>query len=144
MAKNIGILGTGAVGQTIGASLAELGYQVMIGTRDVSKTMAKTERNQYGGPPFAEWQKQHQNIKVGSFAETAKFGAIIFNCTNGSGALDALRSANPDNLKGKTVVDISNPLDFSKGMPPDADPSIHKHELARRRDSEGVARGEPR
>src|SRR3990170_1020878 len=118
MAKNIGILGTGAVGRTIGARLTELGYQVMIGTRDVSKTTANTERNQYGGPPFSEWHQQHQNIKLESFAESAKYGAIIFNCTNGGGALDALRAAGADNLKGKTVVDISNPLDFSKGMPP--------------------------
>ncbi len=118
MAIQVGILGTGAVGRTIGSRLTELGHHVMIGTRDVSKTMAKTERNQYGGPPFGEWHKQHRNIHVGSFAETAAFGEIIFNCTSGSGALDALRSANPQNLKGKTVVDISNPLDFSKGMPP--------------------------
>lgn len=118
MAKNIGILGTGVVGRTIGAKLMTLGYGVTIGTRDVSKTMAKTERNQYGGPPYSEWHKQNPKITLGSFAEAAKFGEIIVNATNGGAAIEALRLAMPDNLKGKTVIDISNPLDFSKGMPP--------------------------
>ena len=124
MAKNIGILGTGMVGRTIGARLAELGYPVMIGTRDVAKTQAKTEKGPYGGPTFAEWHKQHQNIKLGSFAEAAKFGEILFNCTNGVASLEVFQAAKPENVKGKTVIDISNPLDFSKGMPPSLVPQF--------------------
>jgi 8-hydroxy-5-deazaflavin:NADPH oxidoreductase len=56
MSKNIGILGTGVVAQTIAAKLNELGYSITIGTRNVTKTLAYTERNQYDGPPFAEWK----------------------------------------------------------------------------------------
>ena len=118
MAVKVGILGTGVVGQTLAGKLTELGYPVTIGTRDVSKTMANTDRNPYGGAPFAEWHKQYGQVKLGTFAEAARFGDIIFICTNGAATLDALKQAKPDNFKGKTVVDISNPLDFSRGMPP--------------------------
>ncbi len=118
MAKKIGILGTGMVGQTIAAKLTDLGYEVMVGTRDVSKTQANKEKTPMGGPPFSEWHKSHQGVKLGTFADAAKFGEIAFLCTNGHGSLDALKLAKSENLKGKTVIDISNPLDFSKGMPP--------------------------
>lgn len=115
---NIGVLGTGVVGQTLAAKLSDLGYQVAIGTRDPAKTLAKKEPNQYGGPPFSEWQKNHQKVKLGTFAEAAKFGETLFVCTNGTGTMDALKHAKSENFKGKTVIDITNPLDFSKGMPP--------------------------
>jgi hypothetical protein len=118
MATKIGILGTGMVGQTIGAKLVELGYPVTIGTRDAAKTLAKKERNQYGGPSFGEWHSHHQEIQVGSFSDAAKFGDIVFNCTNGAATMDAIGLAGKENLRAKTLVDISNPLDFSKGMPP--------------------------
>ena len=113
----IGILGTGVVGQTIAGKLNELGHEVMIGTRDVAKTKATTERTPMG-PAFGEWHKGHQNIILGTFAEAAKFGERVFLCTNGAGTLDAIKLAGALNFSGKTVADISNPLDFSKGMPP--------------------------
>jgi 8-hydroxy-5-deazaflavin:NADPH oxidoreductase len=118
MAKTSGILGTGMVGRTIAAKLMELGYQVKIGTRDVASTMAKKDRNQYGAPSFAEWHSHHQNISVGSFNEAATFGELIFLCTLGAAALDVVRLAGSESFKSKTVIDISNPLDFSRGMPP--------------------------
>ena len=37
---------------------------------------------------------------------------------SGAGSLDALKSAGAQNLLGKVLVDVANPLDFSKGMPP--------------------------
>ncbi|MEX2117867.1 MAG: NAD(P)-binding domain-containing protein [Bacteroidota bacterium] len=114
----LGILGTGVVGQTIAAKLKELGHEVMIGTRDVSKTQASQEKTAMGSPPFSEWHKGHQNVKLGTFAEASKFGERVFLCTNGAGTLDAIKLAGPENFNGKTVADISNPLDFSKGMPP--------------------------
>ena len=106
------------VGQTIAARLPELGYEVTVGTRDVAKTKANKERSPMGTPPFSEWHARHSDVKLGTFAEAAKFGEVTFLCTNGAGTLDAVKAARPENLKGKTVVDISNPLDFSKGMPP--------------------------
>jgi predicted dinucleotide-binding enzyme len=99
-----GVLGSGTVGQAISTRLAELGHDVMIGTRDPNK--------------LSEWQASHEDVKIGSFAETAGHGEIIFNATNGAGSLDVLNMAGESNLNGKVLVDISEPLDFSKGMPP--------------------------
>lgn len=54
----------------------------------------------------------------GTFADAAAFGEAVFNCTNGMAALSALEAAGTDNLAGKVLVDVANPLDFSHGMPP--------------------------
>jgi predicted dinucleotide-binding enzyme len=112
------------VGQTIGAKLAELGYPVMIGTRDVAKTQSNMARNAYGAPSFAEWHKQHQNIRLGTFADAAQFGSILFLCTSGGGTLEAIKLAGTKHFSGKPLVDISNPLDFSRGTPPSLVPQL--------------------
>lgn len=115
---NIGVLGTGIVGQTIAGKLAELGHEVMIGTREVAQTMARTDPGPYGQPPFSAWLKQNPGARLGSYFEATRHGEVIINATNGTGSLDALRQASEGNLIGKILIDIANPLDFSKGMPP--------------------------
>jgi 8-hydroxy-5-deazaflavin:NADPH oxidoreductase len=117
---NIGILGTGMVGQVVGAALATKGHSVMIGTRDVQKSLASSEPNAYGLPAFGIWHKDNQHIKVGTFAEAAKFGELLVNATSGLVSLDALKAGGTDNLGSKILIDIANELDFSKGMPPRA------------------------
>ncbi len=114
----IGILGTGTVAQTVGARLVELGHEVMLGTRDVAQTMARTDPDPYGRPPFSAWLSENPGAKVGSFAEAASSAEVVVNATNGIGSLDALHQAGESNLDGKILVDIANPLDFSRGMPP--------------------------
>ena len=114
----IGVLGTGMVGQAIAGRLAELGHDVMVGTRDVAATLAKTEPGMMGNPPFSLWQQDHKQVKLGTFAEAAAHGELLFNCTSGHVALDALKLADAANLNHKVLIDISNPLDFSRGMPP--------------------------
>lgn len=114
----IGILGTGVVGQTLGAKLAEIGHEVMVGTRDVGQTLARTDPDPYGSPPFSVWHQAHPTVRLGTFAEAARLGALIINATNGLGALEALRLSGAPNLGGKILIDVSNPLDFSQGMPP--------------------------
>jgi predicted dinucleotide-binding enzyme len=114
----IGIMGTGMVGQTIGASLVELGHEVRIGTRDVAKTLARTEPDGYGNPPFSVWHKQNPKITLGTFAEAAAFGQLIINATAGGASLAALEAAGAANLNGKVLIDVANPLDASQGMPP--------------------------
>ncbi len=117
---NIGILGTGMVGQVVGAALAAKGHTVMIGTRDIAKAIANTDKNAMGMPGFGAWHKDNQHIQVGTFANTAKFGQVLVNATSGLGSLEALKSAGADNLSSKVLIDIANELDFSKGMPPRA------------------------
>jgi len=114
----IGVLGSLTVGRTIAAKTAELGHDVVLGTRDPAATLARSEPDAMGTPPFAEWHGQQPEVRLGTFADAAAHGGILFNATNGSGSLEALGLAGADALRGKALVDISNPLDFSRGMPP--------------------------
>jgi predicted dinucleotide-binding enzyme len=112
---NYGVLGTGTVGQTLSAKLDELGHDVMIGTRDVEQTLARTGPDRLGNPPFSAWHEQHPGVKPGSFAETAAHGEIVINATNGQATLSVLEAAGADNLNGKILIDVANPLVFSQG-----------------------------
>jgi predicted dinucleotide-binding enzyme len=114
----VGVLGAGAVGQTIGGKLTDLGHDVVIGTRDVAQTLARTEPSPMGLPPFSAWLRQHTDAHLGTFADAARHGDILVNATNGMGSLEALHQAGASNLNGKVLLDVANPLDFSHGMPP--------------------------
>ncbi len=114
----IGVLGTGVVGQALAAKLSELGHGIMIGTRDPAATLARSTPDMYGNPPIREWLELHPKIELGTFAEAAAFGELLVNATQGAAAPAALAAAGADNLADKVLIDISNPLDFSKGMPP--------------------------
>jgi predicted dinucleotide-binding enzyme len=114
----IGVFGTGIVGRTIAARLVELGHSVSMGTRSPADTLARSGPDPMGNEPVSAWLKQHPQIKLVPYAEAAREGEILVNATNGSGSLDALRAAGEGNLNGKILMDISNPLDFSRGMPP--------------------------
>jgi predicted dinucleotide-binding enzyme len=107
MRMKLGVLGTGMVGNTVASKLVQLGHEVKMGSRTS------------GNEKAVQWAKANgPRASNGTFAETAEFGEIIFNCTAGAASLEALKLAGAKNLKGKILVDISNPLDFSKGMPP--------------------------
>jgi predicted dinucleotide-binding enzyme len=99
----IGILGSGMVGQALAAKLAEQGQEVMVSSRNPAKVAA--------------WAGS-VGVKVGSLSDTAAHGEIVINATKGDASLEALRAAGEANLAGKILVDIANPLDFSRGMPP--------------------------
>lgn len=103
---NIAVLGTGMVGNTIGKKLIELGYTVMMGSRTADNEKAAKFVSDNGSKALQ-----------GTFADAANFGELIFLCTKGEATLDIVQLAKPENFKGKVVIDISNPLDFSKGMP---------------------------
>ena len=89
----IGILGTGVVGQTLAGKLRKLGHDVVIGSR----TGGEDKR---------------------PFAEAAAHGEVLINATGGVNSLAALDAAGAENIDGKVLIDVSNPLDFSRGMPP--------------------------
>ena len=103
----IGILGTGVVGRTLGGGLARNGHDVMLGGRSATNEKA------------AAWVRENASHgRQGTFADAASFGEIVFNCTSGGASLDALRLAGAANLSTKVLVDVANPLDFSRGTPP--------------------------
>jgi hypothetical protein len=114
----IGILGTGVVGQTIAEKLSQLGHSVMMGTRDKQATLAKTGKDNFGRPPFSEWLKNNSKVQFGTYSDAASFGEFLVNATSGTGSIEALKLAGENNMANKVLLDISNPLDFSKGMPP--------------------------
>lgn len=115
---NIGIIGTGNVAQQVGAKLMEAGHALVFGTRDVAATLSRTDADGFGNPPFAVWVKTHPKATLASFAEAAIHGQLVINATGGMVSLAALEAAGHENLAGKIIVDIANPLDFSQGFPP--------------------------
>lgn len=115
---NIAILGTGAVGRALAAGLAGAGHQVQLGTRDPAVTVARTEPDRFGQPPLPDWLEVHPGVQLVTFAQAAAAAEMVFNATSGDVSQEVLRAAGADNLAGKVLVDVSNPLDFSAGFPP--------------------------
>ena len=111
--KKIGILGTGMVGITLADKFLELNHEVMLGSRS-----ATNEKS-------IEWaKKKPDKAKTGTYEQTAAFADILFLCVKGDAAVSTVKSLKAENLKNKTLIDITNPLDFSKGMPPILVPSL--------------------
>lgn len=113
----VAVFGTGIVGQTIAEKLVSLGKEVVMGTRDVAAALGSTKPN-LGGVTLADWHKNNQAVTLAAYAEAASQADIIFNAVSGSGTLPALQAAGVENLKGRVLLDIANPLDFSQGFPP--------------------------
>lgn len=106
----IAVLGTGMVGTTIASKLIALGHEVRLGSR--------TADNDKGKAWLARIDSRAAAASLGDYADAAAFGELVFNCTAGMASIDALTAAGADNLDGKLLLDLANPLDFSKGMPP--------------------------
>jgi predicted dinucleotide-binding enzyme len=103
---NIGVLGTGSVGQALAGKFVALGHPVRMGAREAGNAKA------------ADWAAAAgSGASTGTFADAAAFGELVINATAGVGSVDAVRAA-AAGLQGKVLIDVSNPLDFSKGMPP--------------------------
>jgi len=103
----VGILGTGDVGKALGRGFIALGHEVKMGAREAAN------------PKAADWVKEAgAKASAGTFADAAKFGEIVVLATLGTATEEVLRSVGADPFKGKAVLDATNPLDFSKGMPP--------------------------
>jgi predicted dinucleotide-binding enzyme len=115
---DIAVLGTGSVGRALAARLDELGHHVVVGTRDPRATLARTEPDGMGNPPYATWQADHEAVGLATFADAAAGAELVVNASSGDAALTVLEQAGAANLAGKVLVDIANPLDFSQGFPP--------------------------
>lgn len=103
----VAVLGTGSVGRRIAGKLIELGHEVTMGSRSAD------------GEALREWvDGTGEGAAGGTFAEAAASAELVFNCTSGQASLEALTAAGAESLAGKVLVDVSNPLDFSAGMPP--------------------------
>lgn len=95
--KKIGILGSGIVGPTLANGFLTHGYEVMIGTGDVTK--------------LNEWKaKAGEKASVGSFSDAAAFGDLVVLAVKGTAALEGIKKAGAANLSGKIVIDTTNPI----------------------------------
>lgn len=92
----VGIIGSGEVGQALAAGFMKHGHEVMLGTRNVAK--------------LADWKAQNDKGRTGSFSGAAAFGELLVLAVKGGAALDALRAAGGANLRGKPVIDATNPI----------------------------------
>ncbi|WP_030718147.1 NADPH-dependent F420 reductase [Streptomyces sp. NRRL F-2580] len=108
------VLGTGIVGRTLAARLASLGHEVVIGTRDPGATAGRAE--------YADWQAGQPGVRLAGFAEAARDGDTLVNATGGQVSIAALTEADAAHLDGKILIDVANPLDFSRGFPPSLEP----------------------
>jgi 8-hydroxy-5-deazaflavin:NADPH oxidoreductase len=112
----ISVIGTGNVGRFLAAKIAHAGHAVVVGTRNPDGTLARTETSATGAAPFSEWHSGHRNIPLVALAEAGEHGELIVNATAGAGSLAALQATGPHD--GKIIMDVANPLDFSRGFPP--------------------------
>ncbi len=101
----IAVLGTGAVGRTLALGFARLGHEVSVGTRDVATTRIRGE-------------DEVADLTLLSYAQAAQGAELVVNAVSGAGSMAALEAAGEPNLAAKTLIDVSNPLDFSHGFPP--------------------------
>jgi len=99
-----GVLGTGTVGRVLAGRLVEVGHEVRMGSRTPDNEAAATWAAEAG-----------PNASHGTFADAAEFGHTVMNCTGGAVSLDALAAAGAENLAGKVLIDVSNPLTFETG-----------------------------
>lgn len=95
--KKIGVLGSGAVAKVLAKGCINAGYDVTVGTRDQGK--------------LADWKHQNPTGKIASFSETAKFGDIIILAVKGTATKQVLEMCGKENLKGKTIIDATNPIE---------------------------------
>jgi predicted dinucleotide-binding enzyme len=95
--KKIGVIGSGAVAKALGNGFLKHGYEVMLSSRDVIK--------------LADWKEKGGNrAQTGNFADAAKFGDIVVLAVLGTAAAEAIEEAGPQHLRGKTVIDTTNPI----------------------------------
>jgi NADPH-dependent F420 reductase len=101
----IAVIGTGSVGRTLAAGFTRVGHDVVVGTRDPEATRAR-----------AEWTDS--DLQLVALGEAGKDADVVVNATRGNGSEEALRGVGAEALAGKVILDVSNPLDMSRGFPP--------------------------
>jgi hypothetical protein len=92
----IGVIGSGDVGKALAGGFLKHGHDVVISTREPAK--------------LADWAKQNPRGRVASSPEAAKFAELAVLAVKGTAAAAAVRAAGPENLKGKPVIDTTNPI----------------------------------
>jgi 8-hydroxy-5-deazaflavin:NADPH oxidoreductase len=98
----IGVIGSGDVGRILATAFLKEGHTVTLGTREVTKEAV------------VKWKNENAGALTGSFTDAAKYGEVILLATLGEGAEEAIKLAGIENLKGKVIIDATNPIDHTK------------------------------
>ena len=92
----IGILGSGDVTKALAGGFLKHGHEVTLGTRTPDK--------------LGEWAAKNPKGRIASFAVAAKYGELVVLAVKGTAATEVLRLAGAENLAGKPVIDVTNPI----------------------------------
>ena len=117
----IAVLGTGEVGRALAGRLAEVGHEVVVGTRDPERTRARED--------YAGWLAERPGVGLVTNAEAGTHAEVLVNATNGAASLAALTDARVDGHPGLVVLDVANVLDFGGGAYPGIGATVD-HSLA--------------
>jgi predicted dinucleotide-binding enzyme len=101
----VGVLGTGDVGKALGKAFVALGHEVTMGAREATNEKALA------------WAKE-TGSKAATFKDAVASADLVVLATLGAANPSVIESAGADAFAGKIVIDATNPLDFSGGMPP--------------------------
>lgn len=105
----VAILGTGMVGRALARGVVAAGHDAVIGTRDPDATLARTEPDRMGNPPFTVWHAEYPAVDLAPFDAVARDADLVVNATSGEASAAALGAVGAD-LDGKVVLDVANPL----------------------------------
>ena len=113
----IAVLGTGMVGRALAGRFAELGHDVVVGTRDAAATLERTEPDRAGTPPYGQWQDQHPDVRLVPLPDAGAHAELLVNATAGTASVEALGAAGVGERPGLVVLDVANPLVFTPDGP---------------------------
>lgn len=105
----LGILGTGDVGRTLASALSRRGHDVMVGTRNIRNKLDEKPTDP-GTASFRDWLSANKKVSLGTFADAAAHGELLWNATAGHASLEVLATARPADLEDKILIDVANAL----------------------------------
>lgn len=86
------------MGQVLATAFLTENNEVMLGTRDTGKA------------DVVKWKEANPKGQTGTFADTAAFGDVLVLAVAGLAAEEALAQSGAENLRGKVVIDATNPI----------------------------------
>ncbi|RZS80223.1 hypothetical protein EV189_3707 [Motilibacter rhizosphaerae] len=110
------VLGTGMVGQHIAGRLAELGHEVVVGTRDPAASLAREDAG-WGARPLRVWLDAHPGVRVAAFRDAVADAELVVGASGGDVTLAVLEAVGAQALGERVYLDVANPLQHGEGLP---------------------------
>lgn len=97
--RKMAVLGSGRVGRTLASGFIKHGHQVMLGSRDPSAEYVTS------------WLAENPRAAgTGTYPAAAEWAEWVFVAVPGTAVEATVLAANPENMRGKILVDVSNAL----------------------------------